>query len=74
MKKRALQSVVLFLLALAVTYCALSLLVPGWRVKLSASPLTVLFANLRHMALLKLLIALPLSALITALPILAEKE
>ncbi len=74
MKKRALQSAVLFFLALIVTYFALTLLVPGWHLKLSASPLTVLFANLRHMVLLKLLIALPLSAVITALPILAEKE
>ncbi len=73
MKKRAVQSIALFLLALFVIYFALSFMVPGWRLKLSASPMTVLLENLRHMASLKLLITLPLSALITALPILAEK-
>lgn len=73
MKKRVLQSGVLFLLALFVVYFALSLMVPAWRVKLAAAPMAVLFANLRHMAAVKLLIALPASALITALPVLTEK-
>ena len=73
MKNRALQSAVLFLLAAVVIYFALSVLVPGWHLKLSASPMTVLFENLKHMVFLKLLITIPLSALITALPILAEK-
>lgn len=72
MKKHLLESAVLFLLALFVSYFALTLLVPAFRVPSAVPSLKVLLASLRRRAFLKLLISLPISALMAALPKLSE--
>lgn len=55
--KKLLISVILAVIVFAAVYVALCYMVPGWRIKLAAPAMEYFAASLRHMILLKGLIA-----------------
>ncbi len=55
--KKLLISVILAVIVFAAVYVAQCYMVPGWRIKLAAPAMEYFAASLRHMALLKGLIA-----------------
>lgn len=55
--KKLLISVILAVIVFAAVYVALCYMVPGWRIKLAAPAMEYFAASLRHMVLLKGLIA-----------------
>lgn len=55
--KKLLISVILAVIVFAVVYVAQCYMVPGWRIKLAAPAMEYFVASLRHMVLLKGLIA-----------------
>ena len=55
--KKLLISVILAVIAFMAVYVALCYMVPGWRLKLEAPAMEYFAASLRHMVLLKGLIA-----------------
>ena len=55
--KKLLISVVLAVIVFAAVYVAQCYMVPGWRIKLAAPAMEYFAASLRHMVLLKGLIA-----------------
>lgn len=55
--KKLLISVILAVIVFAAVYVAQCYMVPGWRIKLSAPAMEYFAASLRHMVLLKGLIA-----------------
>ena len=55
--KKLLISVILAIIVFAAVYVAQCYMVPGWRIKLAAPAMEYFAASLRHMALLKGLIA-----------------
>ena len=55
--KKLLISVILAVIVFAAVYVALCYMVPGWRLKLEAPAMEYFAASLRHMVLLKGLIA-----------------
>lgn len=55
--KKLLISVILAVIVFAVVYVAQCYMVPGWRIKLAAPAMEYFAASLRHMVLLKGLIA-----------------
>ena len=55
--KKLLISVILAVIAFMAVYVALCYMVPGWRLKLEAPAMVYFAASLRHMVLLKGLIA-----------------
>ena len=57
MKKTATISAILAVVGFMAVYVALCYLVPGWRLKLEAPAMVYFAASLRHMVLLKGLIA-----------------
>lgn len=63
--KKSLISAILAMIAFMAVYVALCYLVPGWRLKLEAPAMEYFVASLRHMALLKGVMAMAV-ALVTA--------
>ena len=55
--KKLLISVILAVIVFAAVYLAQCYMVPGWRIKLAAPAMEYFVASLRHMVLLKGLIA-----------------
>lgn len=55
--KKLLISVILAVIVFAAVYVAQCYMVPGWRIKLAAPAMEYFAASLRHMVLLKGLIA-----------------
>ena len=55
--KKLLISVILAVIVFAAVYVAQCYMVPGWRIKLAAPAMVYFAASLRHMVLLKGLIA-----------------
>lgn len=55
--KKLLISVILAIIVFAAVYVAQCYMVPGWRIKLAAPAMEYFVASLRHMVLLKGLIA-----------------
>ena len=55
--KKLLISVILAIIVFAAVYVAQCYMVPGWRIKLAAPAMEYFAASLRHMVLLKGLIA-----------------
>lgn len=55
--KKLLISVILAVIVFAAVYVAQCYMVPGWRIKLAAPAMEYFVASLRHMVLLKGLIA-----------------
>ena len=64
--KKLLISVVLAVIVFAAVYVALCYMVPGWRLKLEAPAMEYFAASLRHMVLLKGLIAAAAAAVAVA--------
>ncbi len=64
--KKLLISVILAIIVFAAVYVALCYMVPGWRLKLAAPAMEYFAASLRHMALLKGLIAAAAAAVAVA--------
>lgn len=64
--KKLLISVILAVIVFAVVYVAQCYMVPGWRIKLAAPAMEYFVASLRHMVLLKGLIAAAAAAVAVA--------
>lgn len=64
--KKLLISVILAVIVFAAVYVAQCYMVPGWRIKLAAPAMEYFAASLRHMVLLKGLIAAAVAALAVA--------
>lgn len=64
--KKLLISVILAVIVFAAVYVALCYMVPGWRIKLAAPAMEYFAASLRHMVLLKGLIAAAAAAVAVA--------
>ena len=64
--KKILISVILAVIVFAVVYVAQCYMVPGWRIKLAAPAMEYFVASLRHMVLLKGLIAAAAAAVAVA--------
>lgn len=64
--KNLLISVILAVIVFAAVYVALCYMVPGWRIKLAAPAMEYFAASLRHMVLLKGLIAAAAAAVAVA--------
>lgn len=64
--KKLLISVILAVIIFAAVYVALCYMVPGWRIKLAAPAMEYFAASLRHMVLLKGLIAAAAAAVAVA--------
>ena len=64
--KKLLISVILAVIVFAAVYVALCYMVPGWRLKLEAPAMVYFAASLRHMVLLKGLIAAAVAAVAVA--------
>ena len=67
--KKAGLSVTLFVFAFIASYLFCCYLIPGWRIKLYADPLTYFFASVKHMVFLKSLVSLVAGPVTGALPI-----
>lgn len=64
--KKLLISVILAVVVFAAVYVAQCYMVPGWRIKLAAPAMEYFAASLRHMVLLKGLIAAAAAAVAVA--------
>ena len=64
--KKLLISVILAVIVFAAVYVAQCYMVPGWRIKLAAPAMVYFAASLRHMVLLKGLIAAAAAAVAVA--------
>lgn len=64
--KKLLISVILAVIIFAAVYVAQCYMVPGWRIKLAAPAMEYFAASLRHMVLLKGLIAAAAAAVAVA--------
>ena len=64
--KKLLISVILAVIVFAAVYVAQCYMVPGWRIKLAAPAMEYFVASLRHMVLLKGLIAAAAAAVAVA--------
>lgn len=64
--KKLLISVILAVIVFAAVYVAQCYMVPGWRIKLAAPAMEYFAASLRHMVLLKGLIAAAAAAMAVA--------
>lgn len=64
--KKLLISVILAVIVFAAVYVAQCYMVPGWRIKLAAPAMEYFAASLRHMVLLKGLIAAAVAAVAVA--------
>ena len=64
--KKLLISVILAIIVFAAVYVAQCYMVPGWRLKLAAPAMEYFAASLRHMGLLKGLIAAAAAAVAVA--------
>lgn len=64
--KKLLISVILAVIDIAAVYVAQCYMVPGWRIKLAAPAMEYFAASLRHMVLLKGLIAAAAAAVAVA--------
>ena len=64
--KKLLIPVILAVIAFMAVYVALCYMVPGWRIKLAAPAMEYFAASLRHMVLLKGLIAAAAAAVAVA--------
>ena len=64
--KKPLISVILAVIVFAAVYVAQCYMVPGWRIKLAAPAMEYFAASLRHMVLLKGLIAAAAAAVAVA--------
>ena len=64
--KKLLISVILAIIVFAAVYVAQCYMVPGWRIKLAAPAIEYFAASLRHMVLLKGLIAAAAAAVAVA--------
>ena len=64
--KKLLISVILAVIVFAAVYVAQCYMVPGWRIKLEAPAMVYFAASLRHMVLLKGLIAAAAAAVAVA--------
>ena len=64
--KKLLISVILAVIVFAAVYVAQCYMVPGWRIKLEAPAMEYFAASLRHMVLLKGLIAAAAAAVAVA--------
>ena len=64
--KKLLISVILAIIVFAAVYVAQCYMVPGWRIKLAAPAMVYFAASLRHMVLLKGLIAAAAAAVAVA--------
>ena len=64
--KKLLISVILVVIVFAAVYVAQCYMVPGWRIKLAAPAMEYFAASLRHMVLLKGLIAAAAAAVAVA--------
>lgn len=64
--KKLLISVILAIIVFAAVYVAQCYMVPGWRIKLAAPAMEYFAASLRHMVLLKGLIAAAAAAVAVA--------
>lgn len=64
--KKLLISVILAVIVFAAVYVAQCYMVPGWRIKLEAPAMEYFAASLRHMVLLKELIAAAAAAVAVA--------
>ena len=64
--KKLLISVILAVIVFAAVYVAQCYMVPGWRIKLAAPAMEYFAASLRHMALLKGMIAAAAAAVAVA--------
>ena len=71
--KKPVLSVVLFIAFFVISYLACCFLIPGWAIKLDATPLTYFFESIKHMALLKGLISLVVGLIIGAVPTIINK-
>ena len=67
MRKRTL-SVILFIIFFVAGYAGTCYLIPGFRLKLDAPPMIYLVKSLKHMVLIKSLIALVPAGIAAALP------
>lgn len=67
-------SVALFVIAFIVTYLACCYLIPGWRIKLAADPVTYFIESIRHMVFIKVLIALAAGLAVGAVSMFAKKK
>ncbi len=72
MKKTGLFST-LFIIAFIGSYLFCCYLIPGWKIKLDADPMTYFFENIKHMALLKGLISLVVGLIVGAIPVAIKK-
>lgn len=72
--KRIGVSVALFFIAFIATYLACCYLIPGWRIKLEADTVTYFIESIRHMVLIKGLIALAVGLGVGAVPMLIKKK
>lgn len=72
MKKTGLFST-LFIIAFIGSYLFCCYLIPGWKIKLDADPMTYFFENIKHMALLKGLISLVVGLIVGAIPAAIKK-
>lgn len=73
MKKIGL-SIVLFVVAFAVTYLACCYLIPGWRIKLAADPWTYFLKSIKSMMPIKSLISLMVGLLVGAIPTVMSRK
>lgn len=64
--KKLLISVILAIIVFAAVYVAQCYMVPGWRIKLAAPAMEYFAASLRHMVLLKGMIAAAAAAVAVA--------
>lgn len=64
--EKAFDSVILAVIVFAAVYVAQCYMVPGWRIKLAAPAMEYFAASLRHMVLLKGLIAAAAAAVAVA--------
>ena len=67
-------SLALFVMAFAATYLACCYLIPGWRIKLEADPVTYFIKSVNHMVFIKSMIALAVGAVVGAVPMLTKKR
>ena len=63
----------LFIIAFVCSYLFCCYLIPGWKIKLDADPMTYFFESTKHMALLKGLISLVVGLIVGAIPVAIKK-
>lgn len=65
--KKWIMRIVLFAVVFCIAYLACCYLIPGWRLKLAADPITYFLATIRSMVLVKAGISVLIAASITVI-------